>query len=225
MAVSVLPALFCNILSGYYNMAKKNLWANIIIFLRVIAMTYCGLVLMVRLQLSTYSFLLFAELATVAVWFAATGFYHRRHTEDTRFLLMDTSLERTGQVLNFSVDSDVEHICDASVRIMEFCKANGMDNRRTMSVQLALEEIMTLITKVNEKEGGEALSFDLRAYSLEDVTGIRIRYGGKEFDPFRDEGTDEDLYMGIMMIKKMVESTTHQRTFGVNTLQVTLRKE
>jgi Na+-driven multidrug efflux pump len=225
MSVSVFPALFCNILSGYYNMAKKNLWANGIIFLRVIAMTWVGLALMVRLELSTYSFLLFAELATVAVWFLATGLYHRRHAEDTRFLLMDTSLERTGQVLNFSVDSDVAQICDASVRIMEFCKTNGMDVRKTMCVQLALEEIMTLITKVNEQGGGEALSFDLRAYSLEDVTGIRIRYAGKEFDPFRAEGTDEDLYMGIRMIKKMVESTTHRKTFGVNTLQVILRKE
>jgi anti-sigma regulatory factor (Ser/Thr protein kinase) len=138
---------------------------------------------------------------------------------------MDTSLERTGKVLNFSVDSDVENICNASERIMEFCQLNGMNHKKTMRIQLAMEEIMTLIAKVNEENGGEALNFDLRAYSLDGFTGIRIRYAGKEFNPFRDDRADDDMYMGIMMIKKMVEITLYQRTFGVNTLQVVLSEE
>jgi putative MATE family efflux protein len=225
MAVSVFPALFCNILSGYYNMAKKNMWSNAIIFLRVIAMTYIGLILTIHLNLSVYSFLFFAEAATVVIWFLATGVNHRIYRENTRYLLMDTSLERTGKVLNFSVDSDVENICNASERIMEFCQLNGMNHKKTMRIQLAMEEIMTLIAKVNEENGGEALNFDLRAYSLDGFTGIRIRYAGKEFNPFRDDRADDDMYMGIMMIKKMVEITLYQRTFGVNTLQVVLSEE
>jgi hypothetical protein len=225
MAVSVFPALFCNILSGYYNMAKKNMWSNAIIFLRVIAMTYIGLILTIHLNLSVYSFLFFAEAATVVIWFLATGVNHRIYRETTRYLLMDTSLERTGKVLNFSVDSDVENICNASERIMEFCQLNGMNHKKTMRIQLAMEEIMTLIAKVNEENGGEALNFDLRAYSLDGFTGIRIRYAGKEFNPFRDDRADDDMYMGIMMIKKMVEITLYQRTFGVNTLQVVLSEE
>jgi Na+-driven multidrug efflux pump len=222
MALSVFPGLICTTLSGYYNMAKKNKWANMIIFVRVIAMTYIGLILVTHLSLSTFSFLLFAEVSTVLIWFIATGINSYIRKDDTRYLMMDTSLERRGAVLNFSVSSDVENICEASERITTFCENNGMDGKKTMCIQLAMEEIMTLIAHANETDGKSNLSFDVRAYSVEGLTGIRIRYGGKEFNPFKDDETDDDLYMGIMMIKKMVELTVYQRTFGVNTLQVIL---
>ncbi len=236
MAAAVFPGLLCSILSGYYNMAKKNLWANGMIFLRVIAMTYIGLLLNIRLRLPMCSFLLFAELMTLAVWLFATGIFHKRNPEDTRYLLMDLSLEKSGNVLNFSVSSDAEEICSASERIRGFCDANGMDGKKTMRIQLALEEIMTLITQVNEGMEEKLLKFDLRAYSLQGVSGIRIRYAGLAFNPFQRirkgnsdyvmQGMEEDeLYMGISMIRKMVEDIHYQRTLGVNTLQVLIREE
>lgn len=236
MAAAVFPGLLCSILSGYYNMAKKNLWANGIIFLRVIAMTYVGLLLNVRFRLPMCSFLPFAELMTLAVWLFATGIFHKRHPEDTRYLLMDLSLEKSGNVLNFSVSSDAEEICGASERIKGFCAANGMDGKKTMRIQLALEEIMTLITQVNEGMEERLLKFDLRAYSLQGVSGIRIRYAGLAFNPFQriQKGNsdfvmqnmeEDELYMGISMIRKMVEDIHYQRILGVNTLQVLIREE
>ncbi len=225
LGVSIFPALFCNILSGYYNMAKKTLWANGIIFFRVILMTYAGIQLAVHFNWSVYSFLLFAEVATIIVWFIVTAMNHKVHPKETRFLLMDTSLEKKGRVLNFSVTSEMEDICNASERIMEFCKINGMNPKKTIRIQLALEEVMTLIVKVNENREKSELNFDLRAYSLDKVTGIRIRYGGREFNPFARDDEDDDLYMGIAIIKKMVEVTLYQRTFGVNTLQIILRED
>ena len=242
MAAAVFPGLLCSILSGYYNMAKKNLWANGIIFLRVIAMTYVGLLLVVRFRLPTYSFLLFAEVMTLVIWLFATGIFHKKHPEDTRYLLMDMSLEKSGNVLNFSVSSVAEEICSASERIRGFCAANGMDGKKTMRLQLALEEIMTLITQVNEGMEEGLLKFDLRAYSLQGVAGIRIRYAGLEFNPFQRrkekktllvqgdsdfalQDEEDELYMGISMIQKMVEEILYQRTFGVNTLQVIMKEE
>ena len=224
MAAAVFPGLLCSILSGYYNMAKKNLWANGIIFLRVIAMTYIGLLLNIQLQLPMCSFLLSAELMTLIIWLFATWLFHKRHPEDTRYLLMDLSLEKSGNVLNFSVSNVAEEICSASERIMDFCAANGMDRKKTMRVQLALEEIMTLITQINEGMEEGLLKFDLRAYSLQGEDGIRIRYAGLEFNPFQNIKEDDDLYMGISMIRKMVEEIHYQRTFGVNTLQVIMRE-
>lgn len=224
MAAAVFPGLLCSILSGYYNMAKRNLWANGIIFLRGIVMTYIGLLLGIRLRLPMCSFLLFAELMTLVVWLFATGIFHKKHPEDTRYLLMDLSLEKSGNVLNFSVSSALEEICSASERITGFCAANGMDGKKTMRIQLALEEIMTLIAQVNEGMEEGLLKFDLRAYSLQGVAGIRIRYAGLEFNPFRSMKEDDELYMGISMIRKMVEEIHYQRTFGVNTLQVVMRE-
>lgn len=224
MAAAVFPGLLCSILSGYYNMAKKNFWANGIIFLRVIAMTYIGLLFNVRFQLPMCSFLLFAEFMTLVMWLFATGIFHKRHPEDTRYLLMDLSLEKSGNVLNFSVSSVAEEICSASERITDFCAANGMSRKKTMRVQLALEEIMTLITQINEGMEEGLLKFDLRAYSLQGEDGIRIRYAGLAFNPFQNIKEDDDLYMGISMIRKMVEEIHYQRTFGVNTLQVVMRE-
>lgn len=241
MAAAVFPGLLCSILSGYYNIAKKNLWANGIIFLRVIAMTYIGLLFVIRFRLPMCSFLLFAELMTLVIWLFATGLFHKRHPQDTRYLLMDLSLEKSGNVLNFSVSSAAEDICSASERITDFCAANGMDKKRTMRIQLALEEIMTLITQVNKEMDKGLLQFDLRAYSLQGVAGIRIRYAGLAFNPFQRmkeknpllvqgnsdfalQDEEDELYMGISMIQKMVEEIHYQRTFGVNTLQVIMRE-
>ena len=224
MAAAVFPGLLCSILSGYYNMAKKNLWANGIIFLRVIAMTYMGLLLQVRFRLPMCSFLLFAELMTLVIWLFATGLFHKKYPKSTRYLMMDLSLEKSGTVLNFSVSSFTEEICSASERIRGFCASNGMDRKETMRIQLALEEIMTLIAQVNEGMEEGALKFDLRTYSLQGVAGIRIRYAGIAFNPFQKRKEDDELYMGISMIQKMVEEIHYQRTFGVNTLQVLLRE-
>ena len=155
---------------------------------------------------------------------------------------MDMSLEKSGNVLNFSVSSVAEEICSASERIRGFCAANGMDGKKTMRLQLALEEIMTLITQVNEGMEEGLLKFDLRAYSLQGVAGIRIRYAGLEFNPFQRgkekktllvqgdsdfalQDEEDELYMGISMIQKMVEEILYQRTFGVNTLQVIMKEE
>ena len=236
MAAAVFPGLLCSILSGYYNMAKKYFWANGIIFFRVIVMTYIGLLFNIRLRLPMCSFLLFAECMTLVVWLFATGVFHNMHPEGTRYLLMDLSLEKSGNVLNFSVSSVAEEICSASERIRGFCAANGMDKKKTMRIQLAIEEIMTLITQVNEGLEEGLLKFDLRAYSLQGVSGIRIRYAGIAFNPFQrgkgenipfvqgGQDAEDELYMGISMIQKMVEEIHYQRTFGVNTLQVLMRE-
>lgn len=223
LGLSIFPALICTVISGYYNMAGLEKWSNLIIVLRGIVMTCVGLLCVTKLHLSTYFFLLFAELGTAAVWLAAVTLYRRKHMDRTKFLLMDMSLEERGSILNFSVSSDPEDICSASERISEFCETNGMNLKTTMRVQLAMEEIMTLIGTVNGPEIAKTISFDLRAYSLDGITGIRIRYGGKAFNPFNSSDEDDELYMGIMMLRKMVRSF-YQRTFGVNTLQVTFRR-
>ena len=229
MALSVFPALLLSILTTYYNMAFLNIWSNALIFLRVIVMTYASLRLAIAARFSTFSFLLFAELATVILWWAATGLHHRRHPQDSRYLMTNLENERTGKVLNFSVNADVDEIVGASERISEFCAMNGMSVKQTMRLQMSMEEVMTLIRRVNAAKGVQDLKFDLRAYSVNCVRGIRIRYSGIAFNPFcfsaGTEDAEDDMYMGVRMIKKMVEMVNYQRAFGVNTLQIILRED
>ena len=229
MALSVFPALLLQILTTYYNMSGLNIWSNALIFLRVIVMTYAGLRLCIAARFSIFSFLLFSELAALILWWAATGLYQRRHPQLSRYLMTDLANERSGKVLNFSVSADVDEIVSASERISEFCAMNGMNIKETMRLEMSMEEVMTLIRQVNEDKGAKNLQFDLRAYSISGVNGIRIRYSGIPFNPFYfAPGTvnvEDDMYMGVRMIKKMVEIVNYQSAFGVNTLQIILRGE
>ena len=227
MALSVFPALLLTIISTYYNMASLNGWSNALILLRVLVMTYVGLQWVILSRFSTFSFLLFAEVTTVIIWWAATGLHHRRKPQDSRYLMTDLENERSGKVLNFSVSSDVDEIVDASERISEFCAMNGMSAKQTMRLQMSMEEVMTLIRSINEEKGVGDLTFDLRAYSVSGVRGIRIRYNGIPFNPFAHTVTDDedDLYMGVRMILKMVEIVNYQSAFGSNTLQIILKEE
>ena len=228
MAFSVFPALLLNIMITYYNMADRNRWADALIFLRTIAMTCAGLYLVIATHFSTFSFLLFAELSTLALWWGATGLRHRRHPRESRYLMTDLENERSGRVLNFSVGADVEEIVSASERISAFCAQNGMDARQTMRLEMSMEEVMTLIRQINGEKGVQDLKFDLRAFSVNEVNGIRIRYNGVAFNPFQFSSTngdiEDDLYMGVRMIRQMVEMVNYQRAFGVNTLQVLLKE-
>ncbi len=220
MAAGMVPALFNCILSGYYNVSGHILWANVIIFLRVYLMSALSLRLLFYFGGNPWLFLAFGEILTVAVWFVATGVSHWIYPQQSRYFLMDDTLERTGRVINFSVKGDAVDICSASSKITGFCEENGMVPKQVMRISLAMEEIMTLITMHNE---GGNVAFDLRVYALQDVIGIRIRYSGKDFNPlcYTDE-EGQDLYMGIRMIEDMVEETMYQRTFGMNTLQILL---
>lgn len=229
MALSVFPALLLNILTTYYNMAGMNVWANVLIFLRVIVMTWAGLCLVFALRFSTFFFLLFAELAALLLWWIATGIHHRRHPQDSRYLMTDLENEKSGRVLNFSVSADVDEIVSASERISEFCAMNGMSVKETMRLEMSMEEVMTLIRQVNADKGVQNPRFDLRAFSVSGVRGIRIRYSGIPFNPFnisaRTGIVEDDMYMGVRMIMKMVEMIHYQSAFGVNTLQIILKGE
>jgi Na+-driven multidrug efflux pump len=229
MALSVFPALFLQILTTFYNMSGRNGWANALIFFRVIVMTCVTLWLAIAAKFSTFSFLLFSELGTVLVWWGAAVLRHRRHAQDSRYLMTDLANEKSGKVLNFSVDANVDEIVSASERISGFCSANGMDRKETMRLEMSMEEVMTLIREVNASQGGQNLRFDLRAYSVNGVRGIRIRYSGIPFNPFCFSpgvgGDSDDMYMGVRMIKKMVEMVNYQSAFGVNTLQIILKED
>ena len=253
LGLSVFPALFLNILTTYYNMSQHNRWANILIFVHVIAMTWLGLGFVAAADLSVFFFLLFAEGATILIWYVMRGVYSRRNPGMSDYLLMDTKNEKAGRLLNFSVEGEGEKIAEASEKIGEFCLRNGMDPMNIMSIEMAMEELMTVI--VDENEGDEKLVFDLRAYSLPEVEGIRIRYGGKVFNPISEaarlqqekEGAgkeakiepgkigsiddllaedipEEDKYMGVRMVQKMVDTILYQRAFGVNTLQIIFKE-
>ncbi len=221
LSAGLFPALWCSILSTYYNISDHVRWANLIICCRVFLAAAASLYLTTVLGGSPWWFLVTAELVTLILWYGAMAVWHRRNPDNSRYLMMDRSLEREGRVLNFSVSASAEEICEASGKISEFCEENQMNPRQIMRFSLAIEEIMTMIMQVN---GENLVSFDVRVFSVHHVMGIRIRYDGVEFNPFAaaDGAEDDEQFLGVRMIAGMMESTMYLRTFGVNTVQLLL---
>jgi len=216
MSLGMIPALVNCVLSGYYNVSGRTIWANAIICLRVFILPCSSLYLLLNLEFGPWMFLFFGEILTLLVWLFASGVSHRRHPERSRFLLAEDPLAERGSVINFSVSGSDQAICDASGRITDFCEKNGMLPKQIMRISLAMEELMTLIASQNEGD----VEFDLRVYSLQGVIAIRIRYSGKEFNPLAHAEDGDEQYMGIRLIESMVEQTLYQRTFGMNTVQI-----
>jgi len=218
LSLSLFPGLLNSVLSGFYNVSGRILWSGGMILLRTFLMPCVSLWLMIRCGQDPWWFLALGELLTTAAWLAAAALYHRRAPGYSRFLLMDRALEESGNVISFSVENSGEAICDASSKITRFCRENGMMPKQVMRISLALEEILMVIVQEN---GGGGVEFDLRVFALKGEIGLRIRYSGAVFNPFRDTAVSSgERYMGIRMIRSMVKETLYLRTFGTNTLRI-----
>ena len=112
----------------------------------------------------------------------------------------------------------------------EFCEKQELDPSLAMMLPLAIEEMLVL---VNEHcfEHNEKMFADVRIQISEEELLLRIRCGGKLFDPIADyrrrtaDMSEEELLMdeslGIRMVTQMANSVTFRRTLGVNNLIVT----
>ena len=90
-----------------------------------------------------------------------------------------------------------------------------------MRVSLAIEEILTLMCK-KCFDGAENESFDLRVFTSENDTGIRIRSLGKRFNPLcdLDEENEFEEGIGIRMLENMTEDIAYSYVLGTNNLLI-----
>ena len=218
LAVSLFPALMNSMFSTFYNISSRPMLSNMIITLRSFVFAAAAIFIFCITDMIPWLFLPAAEILTLAVWFAVTGIAHKRIKNSSRYLLEDLSLEKSGKVINFSLIGDPNDICSACEKITGFCEENGMNMKQTVRISLAMEEMLTLITQEN---GTSDINFDIRVFALDDATGIRIRYDGIDFDPLSFDD-DDDKFMGIVMIKKLVKSTVYRRVLGMNALIILL---
>ena len=219
LGLSLFPVLLVNILTYYYRVAGWEMLSNCLIVLRTFVFCVLSLLALKAVGATPWLFLVTEGLLTLAAWAGLTGVLSRRkpNQASSRWLLMDKRLEDNGNSINFSTPSDEMAICDATDRISTFCAANKMEPKQVMRVRLALEEMMVLITQFNP---GDALSFDVRVFAVMGVIGIRIRYGGIDFNPLSPEYAEDERFLGVQMVRSLVEETVYQSTFGVNSLMI-----
>ncbi len=223
LSLSLIPTLLLNILTSYYRAYGRAMLANILIALRTYVFCVLTLKIFTALNITPWLFQVAEVLLTLLVWLGLTWLIWRREKKKgsvSRWLLADTKLEDNGNSINFSSPSEEQAICDASEKISAFCADNHMVPKQAMRVSLALEEMMALITQMNPES---RLNFDVRVFALESVIGIRIRYGGVSFNPLSSEYENDERFMGIRMVRSLVEETVYQWTFGVNSLLILVK--
>lgn len=221
LAIALLPALVNSVMAYYFQARGHVFLANAITLLRILLLP----VLLVALLAANandwlWLFLPLSELLTLTFWLLFVLRSSRRQQNQSRLLLLDDRLELSGSVLEFSVQSDAVAICDASARISEFCEQNAISPQQTMRISLAIEEILTVMAEQSlDKTGG---SFDVRAFAVDGSIGLRIRCGGKRFNPLtllESDELDESL-LGLRLISGMAKKLEYLTTFGVNSFFV-----
>jgi Na+-driven multidrug efflux pump len=216
LAVSLFPALCSFTLSGYYNIAGHSALSNALLFFRTVLFPLPCLLALAVLKGPLWLFLPAGEFLAVGAACAITGIIRRNKKNLSPYLLMDTSLENSNNLLHFSVAGNSGEISGACEKVTGFCRKNGMPPKQAARISLALEEVMAVISQKNVRH---PVKFDIRMFYYRETIGIRIRYDGISLNPLSDlEGDDGN--MGIAMIQKMVRSILYKQIFGLNSLLI-----
>lgn len=164
-----------------------------------------------------------AELGTLLSYIIIRNIIRRRNENLDRYLL-DTSLEREGDI-SFSVRNEVEDIVAASQSCSSYCEEHSIDMRRCMRVSLAIEELLTFL--IGNCFGADQMKYiDVRVCKLGEEVMVRFRYVGEVFDPvtfYADNSENLEMseeLLGLKMIFKSARLVDFRQILGANNLLI-----
>lgn len=210
-AIGLIFATANNIMSYYFYAIRNAKMANLITILRIFAVTAAMAWCMRGLGDRIWLFYPTAELVTAAIWIGYASFLAKKR--GSSIYLLD---ENIGASVDFAVNCDPEEICGISAGVNEFCEENGLDPTQTMTLSLALEELLMITAEKTLKNQGR---MDVRILKVRNGALLRIRSGGEPYNPLEHERDNLD-FIGVQMIMGMATRTEYQSTLGLNTLIV-----
>ncbi len=220
--ISMLPAMLNNLYQFHY-MTIRIVWlANLISICRCFLLPLLiAALLAVASPVAVWGGFPLGELLTIPVLLICARLYSKKHGLSLVLLLDDRDM-KNGRALAFSVLNSVDAVMEASEKISEFCAQNELDPKRTMLISLSLEELLLSVSD-HAFNDGDMGSMDVRLFVTDEDVILRIRNGGRQFDPIRffennPENIDECL--GIQMIVNGARSVKYTRALGVNNLTV-----
>lgn len=118
--------------------------------------------------------------------------------------------------------SSMEEVMATSVRIMDFCRHRGIDDRRTLITGLAVEEMAGNVISYG-LQAGKKQHVEIRIVTAEQLI-IRIRDDCRAFDPTEriHQYTPEDpaKNVGIRVIGRLAAEMDYHNDAGINTLLI-----
>jgi len=214
-AISLLFATTNCVLSYYYSNLQRIDLADLITFLRGLLLPVVVLYLLKGLP--NYIWLLYplTELLCTAITLFITG---TKNGKLSKFYLLDENFESGGKVYQLIVDANAKEVVDAAMGVNEFCEKYELSPKKAMAVSLSIEEMLMIIAEKSLEFKGK---MDIRLFKNDDDVILRIRSGGKYYNPF-DENDDSLDYLGVKMIEKIATKIDYQSTLGINTLIINI---
>lgn len=216
LAVGVILGTCNSIMTYYYYATMQAGMANLITVLRVLLVTAAMAWLLRPLKEHIWVFYWLSEIVTALIWMVAGLLYAKKKIGKYSLYLLDETAFLEGKCINFTVACNTQAICEASEKIQDFCQFNAFTEDQTMTISLALEELMVIIAEKSMHNQG---SMDVRILRTKDGGILRIRSEGKRYNSleYAEAGME---YLGVNMIMKMAKKTEYQNTLGLNTLIV-----
>ncbi|MCD7806449.1 MAG: MATE family efflux transporter [Lachnospiraceae bacterium] len=217
LAVGIVVATVNSVMSYYYYAAMRTAISNVITITRVFAAAVGTAWLLRGTGNGIWLFYCLGELVTLLLWVTGCLIYSRVKQGRANLFLLDETALKEGKSISFTVACDAAAICEASEKIQEFCGDNDFDAEQTMTISLALEELMVI---TSEKSMDHQGTMDVRILRLPEGGILRIRSEGRRYNPLNDADDENLEFLGVNMIKKMAKRTEYQSTLGLNTLIV-----
>ncbi len=232
-ALSLALSMVNNIFIFLFFTTGRNLLANAITFSRAFGFVTVFAMLFSRagFLMGVWSCFILGEAAAFLVMLMWVGVVCIRNNKFSGLYLLDRTYEDKGKYLSFSVPNKVEEAVDASIKINAFCKENQLDWKTAMMLSLSLEEMLIIIFD-HCFEDKEIQYVDIRIFVIPGTVVLRIRNGGKIFDPVlyyekkkeqAGSGVLTDDSLGIRLIVKKADQVSFNRTFGVNNLKIVIK--
>ena len=146
-----------------------------------------------------------------------------------QILLREQRVEDRFRVFTEALDNENRDLARVMENLTEFCQRNEMDPRRSMQLQLAVEELcLVTFEKAFTGKKGEYIQLTVVLKGEECI--VHIRNSAPVFNPLemrmervrQDTGEDVLDSIGVMMVRKQVKDLQYRHYEGCNVLTVIL---
>ncbi|MCQ2437481.1 MAG: hypothetical protein MJ099_03675, partial [Clostridia bacterium] len=165
-----------------------------------------------------------AEFLTIGVYVLLTLMLKRNGTPMDRVLLLPKDFGHAAEdTLAFTVTT-VEEAVQGSEKIGAFCKARGVDERRTLYAALCSEELLANVVTHGFTKDHKAHSCDVRVMKEGEDVVLRIRddcryFNLKErYEAITASTVDVTSHIGIRMVYAMAKDIRYVNLLDTNTL-------
>ena len=215
------------IFMGIYQSLERALYCNLLYPVNcIIVPLFCCLVLARIIGIrGIWLAYMYAEIVTLICMYLYASYKKKglaRNIDDMLFL--DQRFDSANKYV-LSID-EIEEVVDVSRQIQDFCKNNGIENRRAMLAGLCMEEMAGNIVEHGFTKDDKKHTIDVFACVEDNEVLLRLRDNCIPFDPhsrlqMHDE-KDPAKNIGIRMVSKIAKQMNYQTTFGLNVLSIRL---